>query len=139
MKKTIGIMISSLMLFTNLSAVSAIENANSDNENVRTSSIRKFIKIKKPSEAVTTYITVPTTETAAESTTQRIVVPVIETTTESVTQQVVIPITETAAESTTLQVITPTTEASSETTTQQTTIPPVTESITQQNVTAATV
>ena len=32
MKKTVGIMISSLMLFTNLSSVSAIENAASGNE-----------------------------------------------------------------------------------------------------------
>ena len=141
MKKTVGIMISSLMLFTNLSSVSAIENAASGNENVKTSSIRKFIKIKKPSETetVTTQIKVPVTETVTETTTLRVVVPITETAAETTTQQVVVPVTETVTETTTRQVIAPTAEASSEVTTQQSTISPVTETVTQQNVTAASV
>jgi len=134
MKKAIGIMISSLMLFTNLNSVRAFEGNDSDYNNIKVSSIKRFIKKIEPSEVLIQQVIIPVTEETTETTTQQVMIPMTEKATETTTQQVMVPMTEKATEATTQQVIIPATE----TATQQAATP-ITEDTTKPNVTAATV
>ncbi len=137
MKKAICTMISSIMLFTNLSSVSAFGYVGSEDDSTKVSSIRNFIKITVPAGTVIyqegTSVTEPITETAIQETTFT-----SETMTEDTTEQVILPVSEAETEATTQQVVTPVTEN----TTEQVIIP-VTENTTEQiippDVTAATV